>query len=238
MLRAGGSMRTIRMTTALACLLTGAALTACGAGGGSAEKSAAELLDEANDTMSALRFVTIEMSNTPDSGNGTVTSRLRTDLKDRCTAKTTWGENGSLEQIRIGETDYVRPDETYLENWSGKPIADVRPKQWAKVPASDARPGSGLAACTWTFESFGTARKGAATRVGDRNAIAVHVTDKADKEGTYTFYLATEGKPYLLRTVYKGGGNVTTTSFSGFDEPLDVRPPASAQVVDKADIED
>jgi hypothetical protein len=68
----------------------------------------------------------------------------------------------------------------------------------------------------------------------------VHVTDKADKadkEGTYTFYVATEGRPYLLRTVHKGGGNVTTTSFSAFGEPLDVRPPASARVVDKADVE-
>ncbi|MCF1593651.1 hypothetical protein [Streptomyces muensis] len=232
-------MRTIPLATALACLLTGVALTGCGAGGGSAEKSAADLLDEANDTMSALRFVTIEMSNTPDGDpDGTVTSRLRTDLKDRCTAKTTFAENGSLEQIRIGETDYVRPDETYLEKWSGRPVADVRPKQWAKVPASEARPGEGLAACTWTFESFGTAKKGAATRVGDREAIAVHVTDKADTEGTYTFYVATEGKPYLLKTVYKGGGNVTTTSFSAFDEPVDVRPPAAEQVVDKADIED
>lgn len=231
-------MRTKAMTTALACLLTGAVLTGCEAAGGGAEKSAADLLDEANRAMRALRSVTVDMSNTPDNDrDGTVTSRLRTDLKDRCTTKTTWAENGSLEQIRIGETDYVRPDETYLENWSGKPVAD-RPKQWAKVPADDARPGDGLAACTWTFESFGTARKGGATRVGDREAIAVHVTDKADKEGTYTFYVATEGKPYLLRTVYKGGGNVTTTSFSAFDEPLDVRPPASAQVVDKADIED
>jgi hypothetical protein len=52
------------------------------------------------------------------------------------------------------------------------------------VPASEARPGEGLAACTWTFESFGTAKKGAGTRVGDRDAIAVRVTDKADKEGT------------------------------------------------------
>ncbi|MGC9541926.1 hypothetical protein [Streptomyces sp. UG1] len=220
------------MTTA--CLLMGVALTGCAGGDGGAEKSAADLLDEANDTMRALRSVTVDMSNTADSG--TVTMRLRTDLKDRCTARTTWGEKGSLEQIRIGETDYVRPDETYLENWSGRPVADVRPKQWAKVPADEAQPGDGLAACTWTFESFGTARKGEATRVGDRDAITLHVTDKADKAGTYTFYVATEGTPYLLRVVHKGGGNVTTTSFGAFDEPLDIRPPAAAQVLDKADI--
>ncbi|WP_406412559.1 hypothetical protein [Streptomyces sp. NBC_01614] len=230
-------MRMIPMTAALACLFTGAALTGCGTGDGGTEKSAAELLDEANDTMRDLRYVTVEMTNT--AAGGKVTMRLRTDLKDRCTAKTTWGGKGSLEQIRIGETDYVRPDETYLENWGGGPVADVRPKQWAKVPADEAQPGDGLAACTWPFESFGKVKKGGAARVGDREAIALHVTDKTDKadtEGMYTFYVATEGKPHLLKTVYKGGGNVTTTSFSAFDEPVDVRPPASAQVLDKEDV--
>ncbi|MGF0175341.1 hypothetical protein ACQF36_34185 [Streptomyces sp. Marseille-Q5077] len=227
-------MRTIPMMAALLCLFTGAALTGCGAGDGGSEKSAADLLDEANDTMRDLRYVTVEMTNTADGGK--VTTRLRTDLKDRCTAKTSWGDNGSLEQIRIGETDYVRPDETYLEKWRGRPVADVRPKQWVKVPADEAQPGDGLAACTWPFESFGKAKKGEATRVGDREALALHVTDTADKEGTYTFYVATEGEPHLLKTVYKGGGNVTTTSFSAFDEPVDVRPPASAQVLDRADV--
>ncbi|WP_031481154.1 hypothetical protein [Streptomyces bicolor] len=226
-------MRTIPVT--VACVLVGVALTGCSGGDGGAEKSAADLLDEANDTMRTLRSVTVDMSNTADSG--TVSMRLRTDLKDRCTAKTTWGENGSLDQIRIGETDYVRPDETYLENWSGRTIDGLGVKRWAKVPADEAQPGDGLAACTWTFESFGKARKGAATRVDDWEAVAVHVTDKADKEGTYTFYVATEGEPHLLRVVHKGGGNVTTTSFSAFDEPLDIRPPASAQVLDKADVE-
>ncbi|QOV41325.1 hypothetical protein IM697_27815 [Streptomyces ferrugineus] len=220
----------------VACLLVGAALTGCAAGDDGAEKSAAELLDEANDTMRALRSVTIDVSSARDSG--TVTTRLRTDLKDRCTARTTWADKGSLEQIRIGGTDYVRPDETYLENWSGRPVADIRPKQWAKVPADEAQPGDGLAACTWTFESFGTAKKGEATRVGGRDAIALHVTDEADKEGTYTFHVATEGTPHLLKAVHQGGGNVTTTSFGAFDEPLDIRPPAAEPVVDKADVED
>ncbi|MFI9255446.1 outer membrane lipoprotein carrier protein LolA [Streptomyces sp. NPDC053069] len=227
-------MRTIRMTRALVCLLTGAALTGCAAGDGGEGKSAADLLHEANDTMRALRSVTVEMTNT--AANGTVTTRLETDLKNRCRAKTTWAEHGSLEQIRIGGTDYVRPDETYLGNWSGRKIDGLRLKQWVKEPADQAQPGDGLAACTWTFASFGKAEKGKTTRIGDRKAVALKVTDKADKGGTYTFYVATEGKPYLLRTVYEGGGNLTTTSFSAFDEPLDVQPPASVGVLESGDV--
>lgn len=218
------------MTMALACLLSGTVLTGCAAGDGGATKSAADLLDEANGTMRALRSVTVETTNT--TAHGTVATRLSTDLKNRCRAKTTWAENGSLEQIRIGETDYVRPDETYLKNWSGMKIGGLRLKQWVKEPADEAQPGDGLAACTWTFASFGNVTKGEVTRLGGRETVALHVTDKADKEGKYTFYVATEGKPYLLRTVYRGGGIVTTTSFSAFDEPLNVHPPASAGVLD------
>ncbi|MEU6775179.1 hypothetical protein [Streptomyces sp. NPDC046759] len=173
--------------------------------------------------------MTVETTNT--TAHGTVVTRLSTDLKNRCKAKTTWAESGSLEQIRIGETDYVRPDETYLEKWSGRKIDGLRPKQWVKEPVDAAQPDDGLATCTWTFASFGKAKKGGATRIGGREAVALRVTDKADKEGTYTFYVATEGKPYLLRTVYRGRGNVTTTSFSAYDEPFDVEPPPSEGVV-------
>lgn len=225
-----GPVRAIPMTMALACLLSGAVLTGCAAGSGDATKSATDLFDEANGTMRALRSVTVETTNT--TAHGTVTTRLSTDLKNRCKAKTSWAGNGSLEQIRIGDTDYVRPDETYLEKWSGRKIDALRPKQWVKEPADEAQPGDGLTKCTWTFASFGSVKKGEATRIGGRETVALHVTDKADKEGQYTFYVATEGKPYLLRVVYKGGGNDTTTSFSKFDEPFDAQPPASAGVLD------
>ncbi|WP_369368753.1 hypothetical protein AB5L52_44970 [Streptomyces sp. CG4] len=223
-------MRAIPMTMALVCLLSGAALTGCTAGDAGETKPAAELLGEANNTMRALHTVTVETTNT--TAHGTLTTRLITDLRSRCKAKTTWPENGSLEQIRIGETDYVRPDKTYLEKWSGRKIDGLRLKQWVREPVDEAQPGDGLATCTWMFASFGKAKKGETTRIDGREAVALHVTDSADKEGTYTFYVATAGKPYLLRSVYRGGGNVTTTSFSAFDEPFDVEPPASSGVLD------
>ncbi|MFJ6853055.1 hypothetical protein ACIQM3_21450 [Streptomyces sp. NPDC091271] len=61
------------------------------------------------------------------------------------------------------------------------------------------------------------------------------MTDPSDKEGTYTFYVAAEGEPHLLKAVYKSGKQVTTTSFGDFDKPLDIRPPASAEVLDMRD---
>lgn len=226
-------MRTVHRTMAvtLTSLLAAAALAGCGGdGGGTAQKSASEMLDEANARMEKLSSLTIEISNTV--GDDRVTWRMTTDLKSRCQVRNTFSRSGTLEQIRIGETDYVRPDKAYLETWSGNDLGDAEPGVWAKVPVSSSQPGSGLSRCTRPFESFGTATKGKATRIEGREALGLNVTDPADKKGKYAFYVATEGEPHLLKAVYRSGKQVTTTSFSDFDEPLDIRPPASADVLE------
>ncbi|MEU6221442.1 hypothetical protein ABZ845_28675 [Streptomyces sp. NPDC047022] len=198
------------------------------------QPSAGQMLKNANDTMSALKSVTIDSVTSKSSGDGSST-RLTTDLKSRCAFKATWVRGASLEQIRIGGTDYVRPNRAYIE-WSGRSMAGTEEQtRWIKTPSSESTPGDGLARCTQDFASFGVATKGKPVKVGGKPAIQLVVTDKADKAdkgGSCTFYVATEGKPYILKVVYKGAEYSTTTSYSAFDEPLDVRPPAKADVMD------
>lgn len=222
---------TTAVTTALTCLLTGAALTGCGSGSGGGERSAEALLDDANERMRNLESVTVDVTTTPAAGGDTVTSRLVTDLDGRCTSRTTWSGGGTLEQIRVGTTDYVRPDRAYLQRWSRSAAVATRQRLWVRTPVDASRPGDGLASCTRPFDSFGTAKKGSATRVDGRAALALTVTDEQDKGGTYTFYVATDGEPHLLRTVYQGSEYRTTTSFTGFDAALDVRAPSSDEVL-------
>ncbi|MGW0867507.1 hypothetical protein [Streptomyces sp. NPDC002611] len=217
-------------TTALACLLAGAALAGCGSGGSGEDRSAGDLLDEANATMRKLDSVTVDITNRTTSG-ATVTSRLVTDLDSRCRSKTEMSGGAALEQIRLGETDYVRPNRAYLQEWKKVPGVTGEQKQWVKTPVDPTASGNGLTSCERPFESFGTARKGGSTRVGGTKAVELIVTDKADKKGTYTFYVAEEGKPYLLKTVYKNGAQHTTTSFGAFDEPLDIRAPKAGEVL-------
>ena len=217
------------VTVAMTCLVTGTAVSGCGASG---ERSADAILDDANDTMRGLRSVRIDTTSEATKG-GTVTTRFATDLHGRCTAKTTWAEGGTLEQIRIGTTDYVRPDRKYLQKWKGDRSVRSGQGLWVKAPVDKSKDREeGLASCEQPFDSFGKATKGDTTRIDGRDALTVTVTDKADKGGTYTFYVAAEGKPYLLRTVYKGTEYHTTTSFRGFDEPLDIRAPKAAEVLD------
>lgn len=203
-----------------------AAMTGCSDGTAAEELSAGQMLDDANDTMNALKSVTVEAVTIKAAGDR-YSSRVTTDLKGRCTSKTTWPNGAALEQIRISETDYVRPNRTYIDKWSGRATAGAKKQDvWIKAPTSKAEPGDGLVACPREFASFGTAKKGELTKVDGRPAIELVVTDKAEKSGTYAFYVATEGEPCILKTVYKGADLDTTTTFSAFDKPLDVRPPA------------
>ncbi|MFD3826540.1 hypothetical protein [Streptomyces sp. NPDC058625] len=86
-------------------------------------------------------------------------------------------------------------------------------------------PGDGLSDCTWPFDAFGKARKSEPTEADGRPAIALVVTDVEDRGGTYTFHVATEGKPYLPEVDRKGTDFRTTTTFSAFEEPLKVDDP-------------
>ncbi|MER7315756.1 MULTISPECIES: hypothetical protein [Streptomyces] len=224
------------VATAVMCLAAGAVLSACtGSGAGEKELTDQQLLEKAHSTMDALKTVTIEGATAATAGSG-FTSRQTTDLKGTCAYKVTLDKGGSLEQIRIGDTDYVRPDRAYLEQWSGKKEAGAKAQErWIKTPVDTSEPGDGLVDCTWPFSPFGTAVKGEPTEIDGRPAVPLKVTDEEDDKGVYTFYVATKGKPYLLRVAYKGPDYRSTTTFSAFDEPLDVRPPADADVLDTSD---
>ncbi|MEU5661029.1 hypothetical protein [Streptomyces longwoodensis] len=73
-------------------------------------------------------------------------------------------------------------------------------------------------------------KNGRPTEINGVAAMSLEVTDATS--GAYTFYVATEGRPYLLKVVYKDAEMDTTTSFSAFDEPLHVHPPDQAKVLD------
>ncbi|MFJ4479102.1 hypothetical protein [Streptomyces xanthochromogenes] len=233
-------MRTamIALRAVLVCSAAGAALTGCSGGSTApAERSAGQLLDDANRTMSALGSVTVD-ADTVSAGGSRLTTHMTTDLKSKCTNRAEWAAAGTLEQIRIGDTDYVRPDAAYLKAYLEKTRRDAEGSgvqgRWIKSPSSRAQPGDGLASCPYSFTSFGEADKGHAVSVGGRKAIEVEVHDRSERNGSFTFSIATEGKPYLLKVSYRGTDYETSTSFSGFDEPLAIRPPAAADVVDGA----
>ncbi|MGV9560274.1 hypothetical protein [Streptomyces sp. NPDC003522] len=217
----------------LACLVMGGAVTGCADGSGVEPLSADQMLDDANARMRALTSVTIDTVTKVTRGDDR-SSRLTTDLKGKCAFKSTSATGASLEQIRIDGTDYVRPNRTYLEESGWHMVGAEKQDRWGKTSASKSQPGDGLSQCTYEFASFGQADKGEPTKVDGAPAIPLKVAD--EKDGSFTFYVATEGKPYILKVVYKDDEFQTTTSFSAFDEPLDIQPPDKTKVLDMSGI--
>jgi hypothetical protein len=223
------------VTAALVCLGVGL-VAGCTDGGGTEEQSAEQILDHANDTMKALTSVTIEGNTTVTGGEGS-SIHVTTNLKDRCTTKGTWDKGAKVEQIRIGGTAYIRGNPAFAEKLPARnPAVTTDPKRWTEIPSSEAKASDGLAHCTQEFTSFGVAKKGEATRVDGKPAISLLVTDKAEKGSSYVFHVAADGEPYILKVEYRSASLHTTTSFSAFNKPLDVTPPATDEVLDASGI--
>jgi hypothetical protein len=227
-------MRTNAAVVAL-CLLTGGVAVGCAdtddTAGTTDTRSAGQLLNDANRTMKALTSVTIETDTVSGMGNSR-SSTLRTDLKGRCTYEATETTGLELEQRRIGETDFICGNDIYFEMWGRETVPAMREKPWLKSSVSAAKGADALADCAWPFSSSAKATKGEPTETDGKTVIPVEVPNENVGDGTDTFYIAAEGKPYLLKVVHEGRHHQATTKFSAFDAPLDVRPPAAADVLD------
>lgn len=72
-------------------------------------------------------------------------------------------------------------------------------------------------------DSNSDASRGSTTTVDGAQAITLHEKDGKDR---YTLYVATEGKPYLLRIDSTAGADQGSVTFSDFDEPVPAGKPA------------
>ncbi|MFJ6516466.1 hypothetical protein ACIQMO_33640 [Streptomyces sp. NPDC091406] len=224
-------------TAVLACLVVGVAVTGCTDGGTSEEPSATRMLDDANAAMSDLKSVTIETA-TEVTGGVDRSSHLVTDLRAMCAYRSESASGARIDQIRIDGSDYIRPNRAHMEESGRKVAGKGEQKLWVKELSSESQPGDGLSDCTHEFTSFGKAVKGAESESSEIDGVPTVLLKVADKEnnGEFGFHVATEGKPYILKVVYKDATFESTTSFSAFDEPLDVRPPGKDAVVDMSGV--
>ncbi len=129
------------------------------------------------------------------------TTRLRTDLKGTCSFTSAASTGEKLDQIRIGDTDFIRPNLKHMQLSGMDTKSRKDQKNWGRTtvdPAASAGE-NGLTDCTHPFASFGKAVKG--------------------KTGVYTFHVATECKPYLYQVLYKSPYFRNVTSFSDFNTP-------------------
>ncbi|MFD0367904.1 hypothetical protein [Streptomyces sp. NPDC059071] len=243
--------------TALAvalCAAVALGATACGpfsddkpkATGPFGDMSAAQILDKAVATTKAARSLTVDLDT--KTTDGPLKGYLSTDVQGRCTGTMTVGTTGTAELIRPSEPAdkavYLRFDEAFLKEQSKGEPADVQAAvikqlkgRWVKTDAKDPDARDMLDMCDlkklmadFEQDSAG-AVEGAETTVDGRKALVLTLDYKGGEKDT--FYVATEGKPYLLRIVTAGGDEPGTVSFSDFDKPVTAKAPAKKDVIDE-----
>jgi hypothetical protein len=165
------------------------------------------------------------------------------NLKGECEGTVVLGGGGRAEIVKSTAYLYYKADEAlYRSQSKNMPRRQVDAvvaslaDRWLKMRADspEARQSAGMCDLGKLLGSFGSsspvARKGRLSQVGGQEAMTV--TAPSADGGTETYYVATDGKPYLLRAAKTGGTEPGDVTFSEYDRPVDVSPPADKDVVD------
>ncbi|MFC8130657.1 hypothetical protein [Streptomyces sp. NPDC057302] len=177
---------------------------------------------------------------TQQSSGSAMTIDLSVDKSKNCDG--TIEMEGTTADVRNAEgTFYLRGDEKYWDTaLKGQPGGDkIVPKvadKWVKAPADDATAKNvcDKKALTTAMDENKSERKG--MKKGRTTTVdgteAIQLTKKASGGETLTLYVATEGKPYILRTKTTGGEKPNTATFSDYGKSVSPEKPAAGEVVD------
>ncbi|MFJ7146839.1 hypothetical protein ACIQVT_01285 [Streptomyces sp. NPDC100445] len=172
-------------------------------------------------------------------GGGLLAVDVAVDRDKNCEG--TLEQQGATAQVRhTGATLYLKGDEKYwrtsLKQQAGadKIVSKIVGK-WVKVPAGDEQLSGlcdkqGLLAALDEDKSErkGMSNKGSTSVDG---TPAVKLTKKSDGK-TWTLYVASEGKPYILKATTTGGSQPESTTFSDYNKPVKPEQPPAGNTVD------
>ncbi|MEU9796166.1 hypothetical protein AB0E27_37270 [Streptomyces sparsogenes] len=248
-------------TLAALCAVTALALTACGtddgkdagksgqkvsasskgspsatsSGSGLEKLSGPEIADKAMKAMKSAKSLTTDLDGIVD--GSPMKYHMSSDSEGECAGKISMGTDGGVELIKTGDLVYMKFDRAFWKSQGGKDgeaaAAEIGDR-WTKSKATGADAKDFTAFCDSDTMLAGfeggpnLSHKGKTTTVDGKPAITL--TETEGKE-TYTVYIATEGKPYVLKMVVKGGKEPGTVTFSDFDKPVDAKAP-TGDVVD------
>ncbi|MGW4200852.1 hypothetical protein [Streptomyces sp. NPDC004726] len=174
---------------------------------------------------------------------GPLRGRIAMSTRGDCVGTMSPGSSGSFEILRIGKTAYMRPDEAFLRDQvKGEPKADrdaavaLMKGRWMKANPSDPDAKGMLELCDLNVvlrevvvDRKTAIRRAGETTVGGRKALKLVETDGTSTE---SLYVATEGKPYILKIEAQDDQEPGTVTFSAFDEPVQAKEPAPSEILD------
>ncbi|RFU84914.1 hypothetical protein DY218_20080 [Streptomyces triticagri] len=224
------------VVAAVACAAVVAGLTGC-----SSE-------DDAFDGMSAddIAKKSFKTSKAADSfrvtGEGkqqgsTVRLSFAINKEGACEGNMSAGKQGKAQLLVVDKATYLKGDDAYWKSTMSASGAGVNKKldgRWVKSPSNN---GSGGGVCDRN-DLFKTSDAKDMERGDDADVDGQKAATLVKKESggkTSTFYVAAEGKPYLLQVETKGKEQGITT-FSDYNKPVDVKAPADDEVADVKDI--
>ncbi|MGC0340165.1 hypothetical protein [Streptomyces sp. SLBN-8D4] len=172
----------------------------------------------------------------PDDESGaTIRLDVLLNKKGECAGTIGMGGKGKADLIKTGDLVYMKFDEAFLREQSeGESKADTDAAvamlagKWTKSKATgaDAKEFEGFcdlgAVLDGAEDTNSDASRGKAATVDGASAITLHEKDGKER---YTLYVATEGKPYLLRIDSTAGADQGSVTFSDFDEPVPTQKP-------------
>ncbi|MEV5613998.1 hypothetical protein [Streptomyces sp. NPDC052225] len=174
------------------------------------------------------------------SGGEDLSVDLAVDQRKNCDG--TIRTAGTTADVRhLDGTLYLRGDEKYwqaaLKEQPG--AAKIVPKvkdKWVRTPADDSMTQGlcdkqGLVASMDEDKSERKGMKKAGTTSVD-GKDAIKLTKKKAGGETLALYVATEGKPYILRTTSSGGDNPNTATFTDYGKAVEPQKPSADETVD------
>ncbi|MFD8870788.1 MULTISPECIES: hypothetical protein [unclassified Streptomyces] len=194
-----------------------------------------QIANKAMKAMKSATSLTTDLDGIVDGGS--MKYHMSSDSKGECAGKVSMGADGGVELIKTGGLVYMKFDRAFWKSQGGEDgaaAAEAIGERWTKSKASGADAKDFTAFCDSDAMLAGfeagpnLARKGETTTVDGKPAITLTETDGDE---TYTTYVATEGKPYILKMVIKGGKEPGTVTFSDFDKPVDAKAP-TGDIVD------
>ncbi|MCT7353989.1 hypothetical protein N4P33_17755 [Streptomyces sp. 15-116A] len=194
-----------------------------------------EITERALDATTGASSLRMQGDVPDEASGGTLHIDMALDKKGDCAGTMGMGDEGEAELIKTGDTLYLKYDEAFLRAQSkGEPKADVDAAvemlagKWTKMSATGADADEIAGFCDLD-EVLGDAKdggsdatRGRATTVDGTPAIVLNERDGKDR---YTFYVATEGKPYLLRIDSTSAADPGSITFTDYEKPVPAEEP-------------
>ncbi|MFI9822972.1 hypothetical protein ACIHFC_21215 [Streptomyces sp. NPDC052013] len=171
-----------------------------------------------------------------EESGGTLHFDMALNKQGDCAGTLGMGDEGEAELIKTGDTLYLKYDEAFLRAQSkGEPKADVDATvallagKWTRMSATGADAEEIASFCDLD-QVLGDAEDGGSDATRGRTANvdgtpAIVLTERDGKD-SHTFYVATEGEPYLLRIDSRSATDPGSITFTDYEKPVPADRPA------------